>query len=332
MATYEPDREWLTRQLDSIRAQTHREWVCVISDDASSPERFAEIEAAVGDDHRFTISRSPRRGGFYANFERSLRMAPSQAEFVALADQDDRWHPDKLDSLVRLLRERPASLAYSDMRILTADGAVVSDTFWYMSENAYEDIATLAIINTVTGAASLFRRDLLDLALPFPPAFSREHYHDHWLALCAAARGGIAYLDRPTYDYTRHGSSVTISSSRGWSTPAGSTGQRVRRRVARTFRRLRAGLQPGAWREAYFDRFLLIRQYVDVLDIRLGHELDAGKRARLHRITAAERSPRAAAWLVGRALRPLAGRRETLGRELVILGALLWRRLRARGA
>ncbi len=41
MATHEPPPELLRRQLDSIRAQTHRNWVCVISDDCSSPERLA---------------------------------------------------------------------------------------------------------------------------------------------------------------------------------------------------------------------------------------------------------------------------------------------------
>ena len=60
MATYEPSPSLLQRQLESIRAQTHRNWVCVISDDCSSLERFAAIEEAVEGDPRFVVSRSPR--------------------------------------------------------------------------------------------------------------------------------------------------------------------------------------------------------------------------------------------------------------------------------
>ena len=37
MATYEPPAELLERQLESLRAQTHTDWICVISDDASEP-------------------------------------------------------------------------------------------------------------------------------------------------------------------------------------------------------------------------------------------------------------------------------------------------------
>src|SRR4051794_24936017 len=37
MATYEPPPELLRAQVESIRAQTHTDWICVISDDCSSP-------------------------------------------------------------------------------------------------------------------------------------------------------------------------------------------------------------------------------------------------------------------------------------------------------
>ena len=45
MATYEPDSAQLRRQLDSIRSQTHENWICVISDDHSSPDRLRRARA-----------------------------------------------------------------------------------------------------------------------------------------------------------------------------------------------------------------------------------------------------------------------------------------------
>jgi len=38
--------------------------------------------------------------------------------------------------------------------------------------------------DSVTGAASLFPRELLEYALPFPPR-QFAHFHDHWVALTA---------------------------------------------------------------------------------------------------------------------------------------------------
>ena len=78
MATYEPPADLLRMQLDSIREQTHGNWVCVISDDCSSDESFARLEELTDGDPRFAVSRSPERLGFYRNFERALSMAPAR--------------------------------------------------------------------------------------------------------------------------------------------------------------------------------------------------------------------------------------------------------------
>ena len=71
MATYNPPSELFERQIESIRRQTHRNWVCVISDDCSSPEGVAAMEAIIGDDPRFVFS-PPRAPGLL----RELRARP----------------------------------------------------------------------------------------------------------------------------------------------------------------------------------------------------------------------------------------------------------------
>ena len=95
----------------------------MISDDCSSPQAFAELERQVGDDPRFVVSRSPERLGFLRNFERALSHGAASGGLISLADQDDRWHPDKLEALARRCSMRAGSLlAYSDVRIAGADG------------------------------------------------------------------------------------------------------------------------------------------------------------------------------------------------------------------
>ena len=333
MATYEPDPGLLRRQIDSIRAQDRDGWICMISDDASSPEAVAVIEELITDDDRFVLSRSPERLGFYANFERALRMVPPEAELVALCDQDDRWYEDKLSTLVSCLERQPAAtLAYSDMRVVDEDGRAISDTFWDQSTNAYEAIDTLAIINTVAGGAAMFRREVLDLAMPFPPGFSSQHYHDHWLALCALALGDLTYVHHPTYDYTRHSESITVSASRQMSEPARGVVERGLNGVRVMGRRLRLATESGSSPEAFFARFLMLEQYVAVLRMRDWERITPAKRRSLELIARADSSPRAFAWLVGRTLRPALGHRETLGRERVLIGGLIWRRRARRQA
>jgi hypothetical protein len=170
MATYEPPADLLRRQLDSIRAQTHANWVCVISDDCSTPEGIATLEEAIAGDPRFVLSRSPERLGFYRNFERALMLAPRAADFVALADQDDVWHADKLSSLLGALGD--AELVYSDARIVSRDGELISDTYWTTRRNNHTNLLSLLVANSVTGAAARLPRRRLAPPPPRPAACS----------------------------------------------------------------------------------------------------------------------------------------------------------------
>ncbi len=201
MATHEPPPELFERQLETIRAQTHRNWVCIISDDCSASESFASLAEIAARDDRFVVSRSATRLGTYLNFERALSLVPTEAQYVAMADQDDAWEPDKLERLLTDIGD--ARLAYSDARIIR-DGQVLSETYWSHRRNNHTDLFSLLLTNSVTGAASLFRSELLDDALPFPPA-QFSHFHDHWIALTALALGEIAFTSRPLYDYVQHG-------------------------------------------------------------------------------------------------------------------------------
>ncbi|MCW2958595.1 MAG: hypothetical protein JWP18_1398, partial [Solirubrobacterales bacterium] len=315
MATYEPPLDLLTAQLDSLRAQTHERWVCVISDDCSSPERLRAIREATRGDERFVVDRSPVNLGFYRNFERALALTPADATHVALADQDDVWHPDKLEVLLGALGD--ARLVYSDARVVSRDGEVLAETYWQRRRNNHEDLLSLLVANAVTGAASLFDRRLLDDALPFPPA-QFAHFHDHWLGLVALSLGDIAYVDRPLYDYVQHGDAslghAAANQMRTLRSRLGSVRADPRERVR-------------AWRQHYFVDVARLTQVATVLELRLADRMPAAKRRVLRRFLRTDRSLLALGRLWLRGGRELVGRPETLGAEWMLGYAFTWRRL-----
>jgi glycosyltransferase involved in cell wall biosynthesis len=338
MATFEPDMALFEAQLQSLRAQTDQCWICLISDDCSSAERFARIMEAVAGDPQFAVSRSEARLGFYRNFERALRMVPPGADLVALCDQDDRWHPDKLAVLRRSLRD--AVLVYSDLRLVDAHGSVLRETLWRGRANSHDNLASMLVANTITGAAMLFRRGLMEIALPFPdpPGFQ---FHDHWLALAALASGRLAYVDRPLYDYVQHSGAVfgdvthgsTSRASRGLHGRVGSLHGRVgslRGRVGSLRGRVGSlrSIRPSPhWRAAYFYGYVSREVQAQVLLARCGSRLTAPKRRTLRRFVACDRSLGALTWLAARPLRRLLGRTETLGSEVGLAQGIVWKRL-----
>jgi glycosyltransferase involved in cell wall biosynthesis len=321
MATYNPPIELFRRQIDSIRAQTHRSWICLISDDHSEPDKLEQMREVLGDDRRLLLSAAESQAGFYRNFERALAMVPPGVDYVALSDQDDWWRPDKLAS--QLAGLRPGNtLVYSDMRIVDEDGSVISDTYWSFRRNNHTDFAALVMANTVTGAALLFDRALLDDVLPFPSEYE-SCYHDHWIAQVAMALGEISYVDRPLYDYVQHGNAALGHfAANAFGRFDRSLFARMRVRVAMMRPH---GLHPG-WRWPYFRLYCRIAANVAILRLRCSDRMTGSKRRTLDRLSD---SPRGVAWLAMRATRSLNRHSATLGRERVMLAGLAWRRYAA---
>ena len=203
--------------------------------------------------------------------------------------------------------------------MIDEDDRVVSDTYWTLRRNNYSDLLSLLVANSVTGAASLFRRDLLDHALPFPPT-QFGHFHDHWIALIALSLGRIAFVPRPLYDYVQHRDAVighdaanrmvTLQERLGslWKDPR----ERVR-----------------LWRHHYFVDVSRLTQCATILLMRCGGQMSAAKRRSLTRFLDAEHSHWALANLWRRGLRELLGTPETLGGEWMLAYAFTWRRLLA---
>jgi hypothetical protein len=198
-----------------------------------------------------------------------------------------------------------AVMVYSDQRLVDERGRVLRETLWRGRSNNHTDIVSLLVANSVTGAATLFRREVADLALPFPDTPGLE-FHDHWLGLVALAAGDVAYVDRPLYDYVQHRGAFFGAVTHG-------------EEPSRPRRLLRGG------RAAYFRGYLPRAVLAQTLIARCGHRLTGAKRRALLRYVAAERSPFAFAWLAARPLRVLIGRDETLGSEAELIPGILWR-------
>jgi hypothetical protein len=210
-----------------------------------------------------------------------------------------------------------AQLVYSDARIVNRDGRQLAGSYWEHRRNNHTDLVSLLVANSVTGAASLFRREVVDHALPFPPG-QFAHYHDHWIGLVALALGGIEFISRPLYDYVQHGSAAL-----GHAQATSIT--RLRERLGRIRADPRERVRVN--RTRYFVDVMRLMAFATILQMRVGPRLSAEHRRALERFLALDRSWPALAYLGWRAIRELSGPPETLGAEWELFQALAWRRL-----
>ncbi len=332
MATYNPRFDLFERQIASIRAQTHTNWICIISDDCSRPDIEERIRRMVGEDPRFYYYHNAKNLGFYRNFEQCLTLVPEEATFVALADQDDYWYPDKMATL--LMHFRPdTTLVYSDMHLVSEKGRILARSFWPERPNNYTHLVSLVLANTITGAASMFRRCLLAQVLPFPERVGNL-FHDQWIGVVALSIGPLAFVDRPLYDYVQHGTNAI-----GY--------QGVYRNKVRTFREQLTAIRNGqsappgvegawrrevgksmleAWREIYGREVLRIAFVARTLELRCGAHLSRWDRQKLKWVAGAGSSLPGLAWLVLRVLRSVGRTNAAVGVEFELLKGVIWTR------
>jgi glycosyltransferase involved in cell wall biosynthesis len=283
LAVHRPDPELLRRQLASLDAQTYADRGLVRFDDSSGL-------------------------GPYRAFERAFERVPAEARFVAPCDQDDVWHPNKLAVLVDALERRGAMLAFSDLRVVRPDGTVISPTYWTDRSHACDDLGDLLATNVVTGAACVARREVLDVALPFPAELDGS-FHDHWLAVCALALGEVAYVDRPLVDYVQHGRNVVGHAERR--RRGGRSGEPWAVRARRD--RERHVLRPQAMARALLER--------------AGDRMTPAKRRAAGLAARGDDDWRALAWLVAGGVREAMAPRRTLdARRRAVRGAV-WHRV-----
>lgn len=210
MATFDGAR-FLRDQLESIAEQTVAPAELVVCDDGSTDQTLDVIRdfaARAPFPVRLTVNR--QRLGPVKNFERAI--AACSGDIIFLADQDDVWKPQKIETILRTLdRDESVAGVFTDARIVDRHGAVVAPSLWshlgfsaaarseVMAGDAFD---VLVVRNFATGATMAFRARERDLLLPIPD--DHAMVHDRWIALLLAGARRITAIAEPLIDYRAH--------------------------------------------------------------------------------------------------------------------------------
>lgn len=213
---------YLKAQLASIHAQTLRPIRVLLRDDGSS-DSTALLVLELQEFYGSWLQVLPADGkvGCSANVNRLLQA--TTAPFVALADQDDLWLPQKLEQSMALMQRMEEChgsatplLVHSDLELIDTESRPIGCL--YMQRQCLDPQRTspadLVFTNVVTGCTTLLNRALLQKALPIP---AESLMHDWWLALVASVFGEIALLKTPGVLYRQHGGNLLGAAGLGLS-------------------------------------------------------------------------------------------------------------------
>lgn len=210
MAVYNGEK-YLSQQIDSILAQSSRDWHLYICDDGSADRSYdIVLDYARQYPERITVQKNETpSGSACANFMGMLKK--SEAEYVMFSDQDDFWHPDKvrltfekMKQMERVYGDCPL-LVHTEMEVVDSELKPISSSFTRFQglNPKCNTLNRLLCQNNVTGCTVMINRNLADLVKDAPAGDMLMH--DWWIALAAAAFGQIGFVEKPLNRYRQHG-------------------------------------------------------------------------------------------------------------------------------
>jgi glycosyltransferase involved in cell wall biosynthesis len=202
LSTYNGAR-YLAEQLASLRAQRYDHWRLVWRDDGSSDATVVlmrEFTEAMGPQRCVELQDSGPHYGAAASFLKLLHAAMAEP-FIAFADQDDVWLPDKLQNAVRQIEAAgPGPVLYCARQFLVNHALRNHRLSAPHRPTGFPACLTQNIANGNTVVMNSQAACLV--ASIVPPAAT---VHDWWSYIVVSAYGGTVIFDpEPQVLYRLH--------------------------------------------------------------------------------------------------------------------------------
>lgn len=206
--------QFLVEQLESLLAQTHRDWIIYASDDGSSDSTLAILrtyQERLGKERFFVLS-GPRQG-FAKNFMSLVKSPLVTADYVAFCDQDDVWLPNKLERSLEFVKVVPAevpALYCSRTHLIDEGGSSIGFSPLFSKPPSFAN----ALVQSIAGANTmLLNRAAVEL-LRRTDDRAVIISHDWWAYILVSGCAGRVFYDaEPSILYRQHGSNLIGSNS-----------------------------------------------------------------------------------------------------------------------
>ena len=173
---------YLPRAIDSVLAQTYRDYQIFVIDDGSTDDTPNVLDAYAG---RIVSVRQPHAGAAAAR-NRGIRL--SNNPYVAFLDADDEWLPTKLEQQIAVLKQDPDfGMVYSDCST-DGTGPFSGPHFARVgvppSGRVFQQLLQGCTVHTPTVLA---RRGCLECVGPFDQSLRVGEDYNMWLRIAASS-------------------------------------------------------------------------------------------------------------------------------------------------
>ena len=230
LCTYNGER-YLAAQLDTLLQQTYPISEILIQDDHSTDATLNIARSYAERNPIIKVLTNTATPGFNGNFISALQRATG--DYMAICDQDDLWHPEKIARQMAAIGNNMLCVCRS--KPFSEDGTEVG---YDPRTPNYHPIRLLYC--SIPGHTMLLNRRLLEL-LP-PDILSHNTNYDVCLSLTAAANNSVVLVDEVLVSWRRHAAAATFVPVDNRRTPSMANGLYILAWSMRHYRQVRPRL------------------------------------------------------------------------------------------
>jgi len=108
---------FLRETIQSVQAQTFRDWELILVDDCSEDDSLEIARAFEQSDSRIRVIQLPENAG--PAIARNKGIEAASGRYIAFLDSDDIWLPEKLERQLNFMTERGAAFSFCQVERLT---------------------------------------------------------------------------------------------------------------------------------------------------------------------------------------------------------------------
>ena len=181
----------LKRAIDSVLAQTYRDFELLVVDDGSTDDS-AELLAKINPQIPFKVLTHQKNQGVSA--ARNYGIENSLAPWIAFLDSDDEWLPEKLQKQMQFAEQ------YPELRLVHADEIWIRNGVRVNQMNKHKKLGGRIFkrcvdLCCISPSAVLLRRDLFSDVGLFNEEFPVCEDYELWLRVCAGE--DVGFIDTP---------------------------------------------------------------------------------------------------------------------------------------
>jgi len=140
--------EFIAESIQSVIAQTYKDWELIITDDHSSDDTVNIVKSYKAQDDRIKLIELNDNDGPAVARNKALELANHR--YIAFLDSDDLWHPQKLELQLDFIRKNDYAFTFTSYQRFSRDGSTNYNVIRVPEKISYGELLKNTIIGTLT--------------------------------------------------------------------------------------------------------------------------------------------------------------------------------------